>query len=250
MTDMQEARQMKHTLDFFSFQSAVYDEYQTNCVPHYPELARAATLFLKHVFPENNPVSVLDLGCGTGNTARSIREAFPAAQITCLDGSEHMLAQARDKLAAAGAPNVAYCHADLSDPRWAEGFPDNSYDAVVSVLVLEHLPFEEYRLCLGQVLRLLKPSGWFVTAEGYGGDVLQSLFLKEMREREAQFVREGRMTQAQMEGMKALSAATEKHYFSSLRDRETWWIETGFSSVEFIWQYYCVAVLIGQKPVP
>jgi tRNA (cmo5U34)-methyltransferase len=241
---------MKHTLDFFSFQSAVYDEYQTNCVPKYPELIEVATHFLTHVFPGHDPFLVLDLGCGTGNTARSIHEALPDARITCLDGSGHMLGRAREKLEAAGAIEVAYCHADLSDPRWAEGFPDHSYDAVVSVLVLEHLPFDEYRHCLGQVLRLLKPGGWFLTAEGYGGEVLQGLFLKEMSEREAQFVREGRMTQAQMEEMKALSAATEKHYFSSLRDRETWWIETGFSSVEFIWQYYCVAVLIGQKPSP
>jgi tRNA (cmo5U34)-methyltransferase len=239
---------MKHTLDFFSYQSSVYDEYQVNCVPKYPELTSVATHFLSHVFFGHDPVSVLDLGCGTGNTTRSLRQLLPTSRITCLDGSEHMLAMAREKLSADGATDMAYCRADLTNPHWAQELAPDLYDAVISVLVLEHLPFEEYRHCIAEVLRILKPGGWLVTAEGYGSQLLQELFMEEMREREAQFVREGKMTQAQMEEMKSFSAATEKHYFSSMRQREDWWLDKGFSSVQFIWQYYCVAVLVGRKP--
>lgn len=241
---------MKHTLDFFSYQSSVYDAYQKSCVPKYPELTTVATGFLAHVLAEKGSISVMDLGCGTGNTTRSIRQVLPGAKITCLDGSEGMLATARAKLTADGGTDVVYVHADLTDPQWAAELPTDSYDAVVSVLVLEHLPFDEYRHCIAEVLRTLKPGGWFVTAEGYGGELLQGLFMEEMREKEAQFVQDGKMTQAQMEEMKALSAATEKHYFSSMRQREEWWMETGFSSVQFIWQYYCVALLVGCKPMP
>lgn len=240
---------MKQTLDFFSYQSSVYDAYQVNCIPKYPELTRVATNFLKQVMSENDTVSVLDLGCGTGNTAKHVCEAFPTGTMTCLDGSEQMLALARAKLDGMGTLDVTFCRADLSDAQWAEQFPSNAYDAVISVLVLEHLPFDAYRSCIAHVLRVLKPGGWLVTAEGYGGDILQKLFAKEMAQQEAQFVSEGRMTQAQMDEMKALSAATEKHYFSSMRERETWWLEAGFASVMFLWQYYCVAVLVGQKPM-
>ena len=241
---------MKHTLDFFSYQSTVYDAYQVSCVPKYPELTEVATHFLAHVFPAHRPLSIVDLGCGTGNTTRSLRRVLPAAKITCLDGSEGMLATAREKLARDGATDVIYCRADLTDPHWAAQLQPESYDAVISVLVLEHLPFDDYRHCLAEVFRILKPGGWVVTAEGYGSELLQTLFMQEMREKEAQFVRDGKMTLAQMEEMKAFSAATEKHYFSSMRQREDWWMDEGFSSVEFIWQYYCVAVLIGCKPTP
>lgn len=241
---------MQHTLDFFSYQSTVYDEYQLSCVPKYPELTSVATHFLSHVLPAQDPLSILDLGCGTGNTTRSLRRVLPAARITCLDGSEHMLAVAREKLAADGAVDVSYCHADLTRPLWAAELLTDSYDAVISVLVLEHLPFEAYRRCIAEVLRILKPGGWFVTVEGYGSKLLQGLFMEEMRKREEQFVKEGKMTQAQMEEMKSYSAATEKHYFSSMKQREHWWLDKGFSSVEFIWQYYCVATLVGRKPTP
>ncbi len=89
-----------------------------------------------------------------------------------------------------------------------------------------------------------------MTVEGYEGDLLQALFQKEMIQKEAQFVRDGKMTQAQMDEMKNLSATKETHYFSTMRQKEDWWSESGFSSVEFIWQYYCVAALVGQKPIP
>ncbi len=124
------------------------------------------------------------------------------------------------------------------------------YDAIISVFVLEHLPFTEYRHCIAQAARILKPGGWLVTVEGYEGHFLQGLFQKEMIRREARFVRDGKMTQAQMDEMKTLSATKEKHYFSPMRQREDWWVESGLSPVEFIWQYYCVAVLVGQKPTP
>jgi tRNA (cmo5U34)-methyltransferase len=238
---------MNHTLDYFSFQSAMYDLYQASCVPKYGEVTAVATNFLAHVLPENAPVAVLDLGCGTGNTTQKLREILPAAAITCLDGSEDMLAAAQTKLTAAGASDVRYCRADLAEHGWSENLVSDSYDAIVSVFVLEHLPFAEYRHCLSQAARILKPGGWFVTVEGYEGHFLQGLFLEEMAANEARFVRDGKMTQAHMDEMKALSASKEKHYFSTMRQKETWWLESGFSSVEFIWQYYCVAALVGQK---
>ncbi len=68
---------MNHTLDYFSYQSAMYDLYQVNCVPKYEEVTGVATNFLNHVLPGNDPVSVLDLGCGTGNTTQKLREVAP-----------------------------------------------------------------------------------------------------------------------------------------------------------------------------
>ncbi len=124
---------MNHTLDYFSYQSSMYDVYQVNCVPKYEEVTAVAVNFINHVLTGNDPVSVLDLGCGTGNTSRKLREVLPVARITCLDGSAQMLAAAQAKLAAAGASDVRYCAADLANHLWAESLQDDSYEAIVSV---------------------------------------------------------------------------------------------------------------------
>ncbi|MFC1836600.1 hypothetical protein ACFL2Q_18055, partial [Thermodesulfobacteriota bacterium] len=56
-----------------------------------------------------------------------------------------------------------------------------------------------------------------------------------------------KVTGSQLEEIKQVSHDRESHYFSSMDERRQWWVEAGFSEVSFIWQYYCVAILVGQK---
>ncbi len=93
--------------------------------------------------------TVLDLGCGTGR--HSLRLADAGADVTAVDFSEGMLAEARKK---PGADRVRFVAHDLHDPL---PFPDAAFDLVVSGLVLEHLRdlggfFREAR-------RVLRPGG-------------------------------------------------------------------------------------------
>ncbi len=49
--------------------------------------------------PAEHPQTVVDLGCGTGNVTRMLRNRWPRARITGVDGSREMLAEARKEKA-------------------------------------------------------------------------------------------------------------------------------------------------------
>jgi trans-aconitate 2-methyltransferase len=55
------------------------------------------------------PMRIVDLGCGAGNVTKVIRQRWPDAQITGVDGSPEMLVRAR-----AADPKTDWQHADVS----------------------------------------------------------------------------------------------------------------------------------------
>lgn len=66
--------------------------------------------------PVDTPAAVVDLGCGAGNVTRVLRQRWPAARITGIDGSPEMLAKARDT-----APDIAWIEADID--AWQAAAP-------------------------------------------------------------------------------------------------------------------------------
>ncbi len=92
---------------------------------------------------------VLDLGCGTGRHA--LRLAADGAEVTAVDFSEGMLAEARRK---PGAERVRFLVHDLHDPL---PLPAGSFDRVVSGLVLEHL--RDLDGFFREAYRMLRPDG-------------------------------------------------------------------------------------------
>jgi len=93
------------------------------------ERTRAARDLLARV-PLLAPVRVFDLGCGPGNSTELLVEAFPDAEVTGVDSSTEMLAEARRRL-----PDVPFVEADLA--RWT---PEPSGDA--SVLLFANAVFQ------------------------------------------------------------------------------------------------------------
>jgi ubiquinone/menaquinone biosynthesis C-methylase UbiE len=76
-------------------------------------------------------LAVADVGCGTGR--HSLRLAQAGAQVTAVDFSTGMMAQAREK---AGADRVRFIEHDLAQPL---PLPDRSFDRVLCCLVMEHV---------------------------------------------------------------------------------------------------------------
>lgn len=93
-------------------------------------------------------LKALDLGCGTGRHALWLAAA--GANVTAVDFSEGMLAEAKKK---PGAENVRFVVHDLHAPLPFEG----EFDLVVSGLVIEHLrDLDEF---FEKVHAVLRPGG-------------------------------------------------------------------------------------------
>jgi tRNA (cmo5U34)-methyltransferase len=119
-------------------------------IPSYEELqeqAAAAT--------EGDARRILELGIGTGETARRVLARHPDAQLVAIDSSPEMLERAR-----AAFPNGDLRQAALQDP-----LPAGPFDLVVSALAVHHLDGPGKRDLFSRIAAALSPGGRFVLAD-------------------------------------------------------------------------------------
>lgn len=99
--------------------------------------------------------AVLDVGCGTGTLAIAAKQKVGSAgAVFGIDASPAMVAKATKKSARAGV-DVAYTNACVE----AIPFPDGRFDAVLSTMMLHHLPRQIRRQCAAEIRRVLRPRG-------------------------------------------------------------------------------------------
>lgn len=99
--------------------------------------------------------TVLDVGCGTGSLAiRAKRRVGPAGAVFGIDASPEMLARAGRKARKAGLEIILN-----QAPAQTLPFPDGRFDAVLTTLVLHHLPRRAREQCGREMARVLKPGG-------------------------------------------------------------------------------------------
>jgi tRNA (cmo5U34)-methyltransferase len=119
-------------------------------VPAYQELqeqAAAAT--------EAEARAILELGVGTGETARRVLARHPAAKLVAVDSSAEMLERAREVLP----------HADLRRARLEDPLPEGPFDLVVSALAVHHLDGPGKQDLFKRIAAVLAPGGRFVLAD-------------------------------------------------------------------------------------
>ncbi len=108
--------------------------------------------------------SVLDVGCGTGTLAIAAkRRVGPAGKVYGIDASPEMIARAVKKARRAGLEMDFKAAAIESLP-----FPDATFDAVLSTVMLHHLPDEARRQGIHEIRRVLKPGGRLLAVD-FGG---------------------------------------------------------------------------------
>lgn len=105
--------------------------------------------------PENFAGRLLEVPVGTGILTMPLYQTLSDADVTCLDYSPDMMAQAREKAERMGLKNVEFRQGDVG----ALPFEDASFDAVLSLNGFHAFPDKEaaYR----EVFRVLKPGGMF-----------------------------------------------------------------------------------------
>jgi 2-polyprenyl-3-methyl-5-hydroxy-6-metoxy-1,4-benzoquinol methylase len=96
--------------------------------------------------------AILDLGCGCGvPLARDL--AASGYEVTGVDLSDVQVERARQLV-----PAASFLPADATQ---VDLLP-SSFDAVVSLYALIHMPLDEQPSLLGRIGRWLRPGGWFL----------------------------------------------------------------------------------------
>ena len=137
----------------FHFTPETYSECISD-LPRYEELQEATAAATAG--PEVR--EILELGTGTGETARRVLALHPHARLTGLDESAPMLERARDALPPEQVRELRV--ARLQDP-----LPDGPFDLVLSALAIHHLRADEKRELFCRVAHVLEHGGRFVLSD-------------------------------------------------------------------------------------
>jgi ubiquinone/menaquinone biosynthesis C-methylase UbiE len=97
----------------------------------------------------------LDVGCGTGTLAmKAYARVGTKGNVCGIDPAPRQIARARSKAARRGFPIDFQIGVIERLP-----FPDQSFDVVLSTLMMHHLPDDAKRLGLSEIARVLKSGG-------------------------------------------------------------------------------------------
>ena len=104
---------------------------------------------------------VLDVGCGTGTLAIEVQSRVgTAGRVAGVDPGTQQIARARAKAARRNMPIEFQIGVIEQLP-----FPDQTFDVVLSTLMMHHLPASLKRQGLAEIDRVLKPGGRLVIAD-------------------------------------------------------------------------------------
>ncbi len=209
----------------FGAQAATYDASRRRLIPPYDAFYGTAVDAIR--LATDAPKRVLDLGAGTGMLSARVRAAFPDAELTLLDGSAEMLAQAD-----VDATKVVQ---DLGDP-----LPPGPFCAVVSALAIHHLEDDGKRDLYARVRKELPPGGVFVNAEQVAGPTpaLHAVY-EEWHEREA---RAAGSDDAEWNGYLGRKVHDRP---ASVEDQLAWLREAGFANADCLFKHHLFAVLVA-----
>ena len=120
-------------------------------VPSYPDLQAETARATADVQAR----TILELGIGTGETAKRVLAEHPDAQLTAIDSSREMAEHARKVVP----------QADLRLGRLEDPLPNGPFDLVVSALAVHHLDGPGKQDLFRRVADVLQPGGTFVLAD-------------------------------------------------------------------------------------
>ncbi len=106
--------------------------------------------------------TLLDVGCGGGQTTVAVAELLPELRITGLDLNAGQVQRARRRAAAASA-QVSFVEGSALELP----FDDASFDLVVSIASIKHWP--DQARGMAECLRVLRPGGELVVVEADRG---------------------------------------------------------------------------------
>jgi tRNA threonylcarbamoyl adenosine modification protein (Sua5/YciO/YrdC/YwlC family) len=189
----------------FHFDPAAYPQEIRDDIPVYDELQDRVV-----DASGTGAQRILELGTGTGETARRLLEHHPEAVLLGIDESEAMLSAARSAL--------PVDRAELRVQRLEDPLPAGPFDLVASALAVHHLDAVAKADLVTRVHDVLAPGGRFVLA-----DVV--------------------VPADPADAVTSLTPGFDKP--SSVEEQLAWLADAGFEA-RVTWSYFDLAVIVGE----
>ncbi|MEH2089395.1 class I SAM-dependent methyltransferase [Nostoc sp.] len=116
--------------------------------------------YLLAEFPNFQPSKILDMGCSIGNSTLPYIDGFPDAEVHAIDIGASILRYAHARAEALGK-RVHFSQQNAEHTN----FPDESFDLVVSHILLHEIPPSSVRKVMQESYRLLAPGGMMIHLE-------------------------------------------------------------------------------------
>lgn len=116
--------------------------------------------YLKQEHPNFKPAKILDMGCSVGHSTLPYVDAYPDAEVYAIDISAPMLRYGHARAEALGKR----VHFSQQNAEYTN-FADESFDLVVSHILLHEIPPSAIRNVMRECYRLLKPGGMAIHVE-------------------------------------------------------------------------------------
>ena len=128
--------------------------------PDNADMGRSIIEWLKEKRPDFTPERILDMGCSVGHSTVPYKEEWPEADVQAIDVAGPMLRYAHARAESMGQA-IHYSQQNAESTN----FEDNSFDLIVSHILLHETSQKAIKNIIAECHRLLKPGGIMIHAE-------------------------------------------------------------------------------------
>lgn len=208
------------SLEFDAF-SKDYTSDMITVVPHYLSLMSCFNDCLPLKF---EPRSILDLGCGNGNSTAEIIHRFLDAEYTLVDASAEMLAICKARFSDS---NIKLVESYFSDFEFSAA----SYDLIIAGFSMHHCEAEEKKSLFKKLKTSLMPNGYLAMSD---------LFITKTDDTHPALLEYWKNYINGNDPSGEKWAWLKEHYdrFDSphnFESQKTWLSDAGFSNIEIAW---------------
>lgn len=100
--------------------------------------------------------TILDVGCGDGDTAYVLQDIMWQTSVTGVDSSAPVIARDRERY-----PHITFFECDDRSLPFESG----NFDCVYSSYVFHHLNFDQQKKMMSEIMRVLRPAGLAIIFE-------------------------------------------------------------------------------------
>lgn len=173
-------------------------------------LDRATRKYYFEYFNELKGKTVLEIGCGSGGGTECILKYFSPKKIIATDLDPRLIALAKRNVQ---NKKVIFEKADAIKLS----YKDESFDAVFDYGVIHHIPAPDWKECLNEIYRVLKPGGkaffWDVSIESFNTIYGRIIKLFSVHPYSKMYRKEEFINYLNLIGFKIIKKAEESRYF-------------------------------------